>query len=153
MNTENGPGLIGPPPHTHTHTHTNRRKQAAMTTPAAALPSAVVMQAFPALCPALAALPKPAGKTLSYGTAGMCVDACTGCNGGRSIDRSNKDKRMAPRRATILNGRFSNPTRLDRPPGFRDRAELLDSTFQRMGVLAALRSRSLGGATIGGWAQ
>ncbi len=34
-------------------------------------------------------------------------------------------------------------------PGFRDRAELLESTFQRMGVLAALRSRSLGGATIG----
>lgn len=41
-----------------------------------------------------------------------------------------------------------NPPRLQ-PKGFRDRAELLESTFQRMGVLAALRSCSMGGATIG----
>lgn len=33
--------------------------------------------------------------------------------------------------------------------GFRTKAELLDSTFVRMGVLAALRSRVLGGAAVG----
>lgn len=34
--------------------------------------------------------------------------------------------------------------------GFRTRAELLDSTFLRMGVLAALRSRFHGNNTAGG---
>ena len=34
-------------------------------------------------------------------------------------------------------------------PGFRDKAVLLDSTFQRMGVLAALRSMGRGGQVIG----
>jgi phosphomannomutase len=33
--------------------------------------------------------------------------------------------------------------------GFRERAELLDSTFLRMGALAALRSRSHNGAAVG----
>ena len=33
--------------------------------------------------------------------------------------------------------------------GFRARAELLDSTFFRMGALAALRSRSRGGLAVG----
>ncbi len=38
---------------------------------AAAAAAAAIAAAFPALCPALAALPKPQGKTLSYGTAGQ----------------------------------------------------------------------------------
>ena len=33
--------------------------------------------------------------------------------------------------------------------GFRTKAELLDSTFLRMGALAAIRSRCLGGAAVG----
>lgn len=33
--------------------------------------------------------------------------------------------------------------------GFRTRAELLDSTFLRMGMLATLRSRYYGGAAVG----
>jgi hypothetical protein len=40
-----------------------------------------------------------------------------------------------------------------KPPGFRDKAELLESTFMRMGVLAALRSMARGGQVIGNMGQ
>jgi len=45
----------------------------------------------------------------------------------------------------IVNPSSFLPTHL----GFRDKAVLLESTFMRMGVLAALRSMARGGQVIG----
>lgn len=55
--------------HTLPYIHSTPKPTMATTT----VTPASITAAFPALAPALAALPKPQGKTLSYGTAGACV--------------------------------------------------------------------------------
>jgi hypothetical protein len=83
------------------------------------------MASADALITELASLTPPEGKHLAYGTAGRCAS--------RFNDHDTRQESLALYAFTT---------------GFRDRAELLPSTFLRMGALAAVRSRAVA-AVIG----